>query len=62
MEKWQNFVKDPVNNKRPEMINNSNLLCKHDLFRFDFDNPVDQSNDDDIALIGEKDWPYLRAA
>ncbi|KAF9121814.1 hypothetical protein BGW39_010236 [Mortierella sp. 14UC] len=62
MEKWQSFVKDPANNKRPEMIDNSHLLCKHDLFRFDFDNPVDLNNDDDIALFEEKDWSYLRAA
>ncbi|KAF9907802.1 hypothetical protein EC991_010494 [Linnemannia zychae] len=62
MEKWQSFVKDPTNNKRPDMVDNSELLCKHNLFRFDFDDPVDQRNDDDISLIGERDWSYLRAA
>ncbi|KAG0273225.1 hypothetical protein BGZ95_010961 [Linnemannia exigua] len=61
MEKWQNFVKDPANNERPAMIDNSDLLCKHDLFLFDFGNAVDQKNNEDIALIGEYNWSYLHA-
>ncbi|KAG0379479.1 hypothetical protein BGX24_000219 [Mortierella sp. AD032] len=61
MEKWQSFIKDPANNERPAMIDNSDLLCKHDLFLFDFGNVIDQKNNEDIAVIGENDWSYLHA-
>ncbi|KAG0199905.1 hypothetical protein BGX33_011321 [Mortierella sp. NVP41] len=59
--KWMSFVKRPTVNERPGMIDNSDLLCKHDLFLFDLGNPVDEENDDDVSVIKEDEWSYLKA-
>ncbi|KAF9090462.1 hypothetical protein BGX29_011475 [Mortierella sp. GBA35] len=60
-QKWMSFVKRPTVNERPGMIDNSDLLCKHDLFLFDLGNPVDEENDDDVSVIKEDEWSYLKA-
>ncbi|KAG0370867.1 Ubiquitin carboxyl-terminal hydrolase 48 [Gamsiella multidivaricata] len=61
MKSWLNYVKRPMGNARPTTIDNSSLLCRHGLFVFDLHHPVDAENDEDIFLVKEDEWMYLRA-
>jgi len=61
MERWRSFVTKPADNARPEMIDNSNLLCEHDLFLFDLGNPVDRDNIEGLSIIKEEEWSYLKS-
>ncbi|KAG9070684.1 hypothetical protein KI688_008223 [Linnemannia hyalina] len=61
MKQWMGFTKDPVKNERPTILDNSGLLCKHDLFLFDLNNPADKKHNENVAVVREDDWSYLRA-
>ncbi|KAF9932986.1 hypothetical protein FBU30_006810 [Linnemannia zychae] len=58
--RWQSFIKDPISNERPIMIDNSPLLCKHDLFLYDLGNPADKNHKNDIAIVSKEDWQHLQ--
>lgn len=61
MKRWMGFTKDPIKNERPKILDNSGLLCKHDLFLFDFNNPADKKHNENVAVIKEDEWSYLIA-
>ncbi|KAI1316284.1 hypothetical protein EDD11_010192 [Mortierella claussenii] len=61
MRKWLDFVKKPASHARPGAIDNSGLLCKHDLFIFDLNNAADAESDDDLYIVNEEEWAYFRA-
>ncbi|KAF9146334.1 hypothetical protein BGX30_001348 [Mortierella sp. GBA39] len=61
MKRWKGFIKDPVKNERPKILDNSGLLCKHDLFLFNLNNPADKKHNENVAVIREDEWSYLRA-
>lgn len=61
MKRWKGFVDDPAKNERPAMLDNSDLLCKHDLFLFDFNTTADKKNNGSIVVIKEDEWSFLKA-
>ncbi|KAF9541857.1 hypothetical protein EC957_002627 [Mortierella hygrophila] len=61
MKRWMGFTKDPVKNERPKILDNSGLLCKHDLFLFDLNNPADKKHNENVVVIREGEWSYFRS-
>ncbi|KAF9147747.1 Ubiquitin carboxyl-terminal hydrolase 48 [Linnemannia schmuckeri] len=59
MKRWEGFTKDPAINERPTTLDNSDLLCKHDLFLFDLNNPADKKHNESVAVIREDEWSFL---
>lgn len=61
MKQWMGFTKDPAKNERPKILDNSGLLCKHDLFLFDLNNSADKKHNENVAVIRGDEWSYLIA-
>ncbi|PFH54210.1 hypothetical protein AMATHDRAFT_135316 [Amanita thiersii Skay4041] len=56
---WKDWLTFPADKPRPGMIDNTSLLCEHDMLVFDPNSPIDLNSS--MVLISRADWDALES-